>query len=387
MNRIRLAIALFGCLIGSFDQAAAVEFSLDPALPYQARRLDPVTYEVDFSVVVTPPYQAKKLAVWLPVPPSDAGQEISDSRFSTFPLSVEPRLATEEKYGNRFAYIEFASPQGAQIIRHQFRIKVWELRWDVEPQKLTAVFDWPASFDKYRQSDSQAVLLDARFRRVLDEIVPPAQQQAASLADVMLWVESHFEYDHKIASLRANAEHGLTLRRGHCSDYHSFCASLGRALGVPTRVTYGINPFPKNSPSHCKLEAFLPPHGWVSFDVSETQKLVAAIRQDKTLDDAAKQRLADSANRRLIGGFRDNTWFLQTRGTDYDLAPPTSKRVPVVRTAWIEADGVPLAEPDPAAKGQAAFSWMTVHSYKPDRPVAYPFGDWKTLQTSPEIQP
>ena len=45
----------------------------------------------------------------------------------------------------------------------------------------------------------------------------------------------------------------LETHRGHCSDYHGFCAAMGRAMGYPTRVTYGINTFPKNSPSHCKL--------------------------------------------------------------------------------------------------------------------------------------
>ncbi len=65
-----------------------------------------------------------------------------------------------------------------------------------------------------------------------------------------------------------------------------------------------------------------------------------------------------------MSGFRDNTWFLQTKGTDYDLVPKASKRVPVVRTAWIEADGVPLPEPDPADKSATAFSWMTVHDYR-----------------------
>ena len=63
----------------------------------------------------------------------------------------------------------------------------------------------------------------------------------------------------------------------------------------------------------------------------------------------------------------------------YDLVPPASKRVPVVRTAYIEADGVPLPEPDPADKDQKQYSWMTVHEYKADRQVSYPFTDWKTL--------
>src|SRR5215471_1952060 len=80
-------------------------------------------------------------------------------------------------------------------------------------------------------------------------------------------------------------------RRGHCSDYHGLCAAIGRALNYPTRVTYGINTFAKNSPSHCKLEAFLPPYGWVCFDVSETQNLVSRIEKDSQLSDKEKAEL------------------------------------------------------------------------------------------------
>ncbi|MGC3967354.1 MAG: hypothetical protein QM775_08290 [Pirellulales bacterium] len=156
-------------------------------------------------------------------------------------------------------------------------------------------------------------------------------------------------------------------------------------LGVPTRVTYGINTFAKNSPSHCKLEAFLPPYGWVSFDVSETQKLVAEIRKAEGLDEARRTKLVERTQARLMSGFRDNCWFLQTRGTDYELAPKASKRVPVVRTAYVEADGIALPEPDPADKSQTAFSWMTVHDYQVNREVPYPFADWKTLE--PETTP
>ena len=144
-------------------------------------------------------------------------------------------------------------------------------------------------------------------------------------------------------------------------------------------MTYGIAAFPKNSPSHCKMEAFLPPYGWVSFDVSETQKLIAAIRKDSHLDAARKDQLVRSAINRLVTGFRENTWFLQTRGSDYDLEPPANRRVAVVRTAYVEADGESLPEPDPANKQKREFSWMTVHRYTPDQPVVNPFKDFSSL--------
>ena len=48
-----------------------------------------------------------------------------------------PQIASEPVYGNRFAYFEFSKPEGAQIIRHQFQIKVWELRWNLDPDRIS----------------------------------------------------------------------------------------------------------------------------------------------------------------------------------------------------------------------------------------------------------
>src|SRR6476620_4486392 len=138
----------------------------------------------------------------------------------------------------------------------------------------------------------------------------------------MTWVQANMTYDHSLTSLIGSTEHALAKKRGDCSDYHGLCSSLGRALGLPTRVTYGLHLFPKNLPCHCKLEAYLHPYGWVSFDVSETQRLVQAIEAAGDLAVDKKKELAKSALARLERGCRDNTWLLVTKGTDYDLAPP-----------------------------------------------------------------
>ena len=339
----------FVCLLGCASLLRADDASKwDPQQPYSADRMNPVTYDVEFLVAVTAPYKTKKLQVWLPIPPSDQGQELLSSELTAFPDAVTPQIADEPLFGNRFAYFEFANPQGAQVIRHKLRVRAWELRWRLDPARVESVSQWPKSFAPYRRSESQAVVADARFEKLLTEILPQRQGPLQDLGSVMTWVDGHFAYDHVQASLKASSIHGLEQRRGHCSDYHGFCAAMGRLLGQPTRVTYGINTFPKNSPSHCKLEAFLTPYGWVSFDVSETQKLSQLIRSDKKLTDTERTELLAAARTRLVSGFRDNTWFVQTRGTDYDLVPKASGRVPVVRTIYAEADGQPLPEPDPA---------------------------------------
>src|SRR6476620_6037983 len=125
MKSIVLALSV---VIATVAHAADL---LNPELPYQVTRDNAVTYDVDFSVVVTPPNNAKVLKVWIPIPQTDVGQEVSNNELTSFPLHVAPQVGTESEYGNKFAYFEFANPAGAQIIRHKFKVKVWELRWNL----------------------------------------------------------------------------------------------------------------------------------------------------------------------------------------------------------------------------------------------------------------
>lgn len=376
-----LARACGVCLaLGALSAVAAEPDVLDPAQPYSAERRSPITYDAELVVTVTAPYKTKLLRVWMPIPPSDRGQELLATELTTFPNEVPTRINTEPLFGNRFAYFEFSNPQGAQIIRHKLRIKVWELRWNLAANQVQSIARWPESFEPYRRSEEQAVVADARFEKLLQEIVPVRHGPVSDLAAVMTWADRHFTYDHSQASLTASSAHALEQLRGHCSDYHGFCAAMGRLLNQPTRVTYGINTFPKSSPSHCKLEAFLPPYGWVSFDVSETQKLSQSIRSNKDLSAPAQEELIQAARLRLTRGFRDNTWFVQTRGTDYELAPPASSRVPVVRTIYAEADGKPLPDPDPSSAEQSKFAWMTAQRFQADSPAEYPFTNINSLR-------
>jgi transglutaminase-like putative cysteine protease len=366
-----------GCLSapGPADEGAP----LDPNLPYQGKKSNPVSYQVDLSAVVTPPNKCEVLKIWMPLPPSDAVQEVSDSKLSTFPLKVAAKIGAEKTYGNRFAYFEFHKPQGAQIVRHQFTIKTHEVRWNMVLAKVAPVKTWPAAFAPFLRSE-KLLPIDERFGKIARSIVPQRRNPGEDLARVMAWADETLTYSHQICSLQGSAVHALEKKTGHCSDYHGLCTALGRNLGYPTRIVYGINPTPNNSPSHCKLEAFLPPYGWVCFDVSETQNLIEQIKKDDQLADARKAKLIDAARKRLLSGFRDNSWFLQTRGSGYDLQPPAKERVAVVRTIYAEADGVAYPEPDPANPEQRTFSWMTVHHYVPDRPVTNPFKEWRSLE-------
>ncbi len=379
---LRVFLASWCIFVSAASGLIAADLApLDPNQPYRAQRDKPVKYRVKFQVVVTPPAKTRLLKIWLPLPQNDFGQQISDDSLTSSPLEIQPQVAAEPIFGNKFAHFVFHDPQGAQIICHQFTITVWELHWNLDSRKVIQVSQWPAAFDRYRGGERQAVVVNERFRRLAEQVVPQRGNPFQDMQTVMSWVNDHFHYNLTNASLTASAEHGLETHCGNCGDYHALCASLGRMMGYPTRITYGIQPFPKNSPSHCKLEVYLPPYGWVSFDVSETQKMIAAIQGDNRLGNNAKSRLVDAARRRLFAGFRDATYIVETRGTEFDLAPPIGRKLPVVRTAYIEADGVPLPEPDPGNPERREFAWMTVHQYLADQPVGYPFKDLRSLDS------
>ncbi|MBM4068539.1 MAG: transglutaminase domain-containing protein [Planctomycetes bacterium] len=374
----RYVVALSALCLGIPFAQGQEKNKLDPEQACQGTLSDPVTYQVDLSAVVTPPYKCKILKVWMPVPPSDTVQQVTDSRFTTFPMKVVPRINVEKTYGNRFAYFEFHSPQGAQIIRHRFTVKTHEVRWNVSPDKVLPVKEWPAAFAPFLRGEKY-LPVNERFTRLARDIAGD-DRSGHALHRVMNWVSREIGYSHTEASLKGSAIHALEKKVGHCSDFHGLCTALGRSLGYPTRIVYGINPYPKNSPSHCKLEAFLPPYGWVCFDVSETKQMIDRIRKDNKLDEARKSALAELARLRLSAGFRDNTFFVQTRSSGYDLVPPARDKVAVVRTIYAEADGVAFPEPDPADPQQRRFSWMTVHHYVADRAVVNPFQDWRSLE-------
>ncbi|MGY8769626.1 MAG: transglutaminase-like domain-containing protein [Pirellulales bacterium] len=359
------------------ELSSSIKTNLDLITTQPGQIDDFIQHEIDFSVIVTPPYHCKVLKVWLPIPQDDDAQKISARTISTFPMKVTPQINTEPVYGNKFAYFEFHNPKGAQIIRHRFTAKVGTTVWNVDPAKVHKIESWPAYFTPYLKP--QAVIDDTAFQQTLATIVPKKLAAGNDLIQVMDWINTNLEYDHSQASLKADANHALSFMRGHCSDFHGLCSTIGRKLGHPTRVAYGLSLYPKNSPSHCKLEAFLPPYGWVSFDLSETQKLIGKIQTDQSLSDSLKAELVSKAQNRMHQGFRENSWLAVTRGTDYQLVPKAIQPVRVVRTIYAEADGQVLQDPDPANASQREFSWMTSHAYKSDKPLTLPFKDYKTL--------
>jgi transglutaminase-like putative cysteine protease len=359
---ILVSCSLF-CLaaVGAAEPTPSSATGLSPAQPPGARQSLATTYDVDFRVAVIAPANTKKLRVWLPLPTSNTCQQVFDRKLETFPRPQAPSIAIEPVFGNTFAYFEFDSPDGAQLITHRFKAQTHQLNWDVDYPSVTQPESWPESFEPFQRPDPRLVE-EEQLNQVLAEINAATENVASDrLIGAIEWVDQHLVYDHQVASLSADPMHALVHRRGHCSDYHGLCSTLARNIGFPSCVLYGLQMFDKGSPSHCKLEVFLPPYGWVRYDLSETQKLAIQVAADESLTQGERDARVAKIKARTMRGFQENTWLQVTRGVNYDLVPAAANPIHVVRTIYAEADGKPLPEPDPSNAEGNQGSWMTIH--------------------------
>ncbi len=348
-----------GCLVGPVSNLKAWNED-EPETPQTNADLSPsktaiAKFKVDFRVAIKAPAKTRKLRVWVPLPPTTDNQKVWDRHFMTFPRDLQPEIALEPSFGNEFAYFEIDAPDGPLEIRHTFMAEIAQLDWGVDYSKVANIASWPRAFEVFQTPDARSERAKD-YTDVVQQIQAVSDQKSKQFIRAIEWVDQNLTYDSANASLTADPAHGLIHRRGHCSDYHGLCGTFAREIGYPSRVLYGLQMFDKASPSHCKLEVFMPPYGWVSYDLSETQKLAVKVSKDDQLSPVQRMKMVDFVRQRTLNGYRENTWLLVTRGENYPLAPEASNPVSIVRTIYAEADGIPLKEGAVAEAG----TWLTM---------------------------
>ncbi len=367
VDRFRWWVLSSWATIGLSLLAAVPKASVGFTQP--AERTNPVTYEISVQLVFTPPVGTKVAHVWMVKPPNDEGQEVL--KFESEPM---PTLeAPDPLYGNQLVYWRLDNPEGAQVIRYRLRVRAYELRWHLQPDKVNQPD--PKGMAEWLRHETYIIVNDPRIRSLAQQLVRNASTPFEKVRRVLEYVIDTMKYSHAECSLSASALHAYTARTGHCSDYHGFSTALLRSLGFPARVTYGINPFKRRSPSHCKLEVFLPPYGWVPFDLSETDKVLETWEK-AGMDPAEKASRRAALMQWLFSGFRDNTWYRTAVGTDFPLVPAVAPNPPLIRTFYIVCDDKVLPEPDPANPNKMEFAWQEVWEVKQDRETVHPWSLW-----------
>ena len=258
-----------------------------------------VEFEYSFEVQDVPA-GAEKVLVWIPLPPSDEHQTISDLRIEG---NGPATRVTDSEYGNAFARFDLSeAARKGQPLTGMIRFKATRAAYRVVPlgagkenenAKASSTF-----FAKAKAKSSGKIDITAtdskRLDRFLqpDRLVPLAQnirqeaQRIAGAAPSPL-VRAPLLYDHIVSTVsydksgqgwgRGDAVYACDIRKGNCTDFHSLFIGEARSLNLPARFIMGV-PLPAGqtegeiSGYHCWAEFYLQDRGWAPLDASEACK-------------------------------------------------------------------------------------------------------------------
>ncbi len=371
MNISRHFLGFAGVVAGTAALGLAAALASDGASPRvepfrPVRKVNPVTYTVRALYVFTPPQGTQFVHFWLVKPHNDAGQQVL-----TFHTRPEPtREVTDPAFGNRLLYFRFPEPDGAITVEYLFRVRAWELFWDLDQKQISQKI--PTTLPLWTRSEKTIVADDPRIRSLAAEIIGRNADFPTAVFRILLDVIERMDYSHENCSLIASALHALEKREGHCSDYHGFSCALLRSLQIPSRLTYGFKLMSRRSPSHCMLEVYLPPYGWVPFDLAETDKVLTKL-EESPLPAGEKERIRTAILSRFLSGWRPNVWIRHSIGTDIPIQPAVISNPPVIRTAYLAYDDRVVPDPDPANPNALTLGWQLVWNVHPDRTVMNPW--------------
>jgi hypothetical protein len=222
--------------------------------------------ELEYRFVVRDlPPNARAVAAYVPVPPSNSRQTLAGYRVEAdYPY----RELLEGEYGNRYLRFDLSGATQEVSIALVYRVKRWVAT------AAPAAGERPARF----LAADRLVPVDGKIaeeaRRVAGEVRDPLQR-ARRL------------YDHIVATVRydksgrgwgrGDAEYACDARAGNCTDFHSLFIGEARSLGIPARFIMGV-PLPEEKSDgviagyHCWAEFFVAGVGWLPVDASEASK-------------------------------------------------------------------------------------------------------------------
>lgn len=218
--------------------------------------------------------EATRVDVWLPVPQSDARQNISNLEVECdYPYSFE----TEPEYGNTILKVaaggnipeSFAVAMNFSVTRAGYNL----LAENNQPSETASEKERQRFLASDRLIPIDGKIADEAKRVVRDDMTPI--EKARAIYD---HVAGTIKYDKTGTGWgRGDAIHACDARTGNCTDFHSLYIGMARASGIPARFVMG---FPVSegviageiSGYHCWAEFYIEGMGWLPIDASEASK-------------------------------------------------------------------------------------------------------------------
>ncbi|MFC1590195.1 transglutaminase-like domain-containing protein [Candidatus Omnitrophota bacterium] len=220
--------------------------------------------EFEFLYRVRLPEITAAARMWLPMPATDAFQEVEIKSISS---PKGHRILKETKHGNKVFFFELGPDDSGKAI---------DIRYRVERIEKAAYTPKSDDLKRYLEAD-RLVPVVGDIKGIAEEVVEGRKGDL---------VRARALYDHIIERMRymkygsgwgkGDAAYACDARTGNCTDFHAYFISLARAIGIPARFGIGAAiPSERNDGGvdgyHCWVE-FYAEGKWRPIDISEADK-------------------------------------------------------------------------------------------------------------------
>jgi transglutaminase-like putative cysteine protease len=234
------------------------------------------TMQFSYSVTVRNiPAGAERVNVWMPIPRSDANQQISRLHINCphpYSTYVDP------EYGNSVLKVDAIVDTPAdlsvsidfEVTRENYRVVDDVIQSRVEPSR--------EAIARYLQPD-RLVPIDGEIKEEAEKVAKGSKSDLEKLRAMYDYVVSTVSYDKSGSGWgRGDAIYACDVRKGNCTDFHSLLIGMARSINIPARFLMGY-PVPEGKTEgeipgyHCWAEFYLEDFGWVPVDASEAHKV------------------------------------------------------------------------------------------------------------------
>ncbi len=250
---------------------------------YAALRADTETpkqrkFEITYTATLQVPEGAHKAALWLPLPKSDAYQDISNIQIHCdYPIS----FTTDAEYGNATLYVATNNAKaGAMTVEMSFQaLRREHINRPSATLKTTLASDDGAEalMPRWLQPD-KLVPINDRVRALAAEVTKGKTADLEKVRAIYDYAVNNLKYDKTGTGWgRGDIFFACDEKRGNCTDFHALVIGLCRAVGIPARFEIGL-PLPTDKTEgqitgyHCWAEAYINGLGWLPMDASEANK-------------------------------------------------------------------------------------------------------------------
>ncbi|MCS6861558.1 MAG: transglutaminase domain-containing protein [Abditibacteriales bacterium] len=239
------------------------------------------TFEITYRAVVKDiPTGAQRVEIWIPVPQSDAHQQISRLNIKS---PVPYKITQEKEYGNKSLYLLVKEPKAStltvemtfQVTRREHINRPFLTASKGNAPTLTA--NEQRLMRRFLQPDA-LVPINQRIRTLSQEVVGDKTDEPSKVKAIYDYVVANVKYDKSGQGWgRGDLMFVCDEKRGNCSDFHALIIGMARAQNIPARFAIGL-PLPaqrgegKIGGYHCWAELYLKDYGWVPVDASEAAK-------------------------------------------------------------------------------------------------------------------